>query len=53
VFLENILYQANRIKTDKLFTWPVKLESEFFYVTCKDLGSFVAETLVSFDEIIV
>jgi len=52
MFLENILYQTQRLQNYQAFYWPLTRNAEFAYITCKDLGKIVSQSLVEFEEFI-
>lgn len=52
MFLENILYQTNRLRDDKSFYWPLNRDAQFGYISCKDLGIVVSEALTNFEDFV-
>ena len=60
MFLENLLYQTERLRgfrgqgeegatSPPSFSFPLKRDTVFSYVTCKSLGELATGTLVEFD----
>ena len=60
MFLENLLYQTERLRgfrgqgeegatSPPSFSFPLKRDTVFSYVTCKSLGELAAGILVEFD----
>lgn len=47
MFLENLLYQAESIKTQDQFYYPCNAESKFSYISCSDLAPIVAYMLIN------
>lgn len=52
MFLENILYQTERLRHHKAFYWPLNRDAKFAFITCKDLGKLVAHGLVEFEDLL-